>query len=161
MENNNDLEKLIRDLNDHMMSADESLKKLIFADKKYRKQSRILKIVLIALLSSTGLSLAFSSLHILSIALLTFSAANIFSLLSNESAIRTCDNMASKIVQYRNELEIKKQGYLNDTKKKNVNISYDNFAKESLGDEMLINDNLIEDDVTLDSVCEKTLIKRR
>ena len=41
MENNNDLEKLIRDLNDHMMSADESLKKLIFADKKYRKQKGI------------------------------------------------------------------------------------------------------------------------
>ena len=160
MENNNDLEKLIRDLNDHMMSADESLKKLIFADKKYRKQSRILKIALICLLSSFGLSLASNSL-VLPIALAAFSTIDVFSLLSNKMAIKTCDNMASKIVQYRNELEIKKQGYLRDVKEKNMDISYDNFNKTSFIDETLTNDDLIEDEVTLDSVCEKTLIKRR
>lgn len=160
MENNNDLEKLIRDLNDHMMSADESLKKLIFADKKYRKQNRILKIALVCLLSSFGLSLASNSL-VLPIALAAFSTIDVFSLLSNKMAIKTCDNMASKIVQYRNELEIKKQGYLRDAKEKDMDISYDNFNKTSFIDETLTNDDVIEDEVTLDSVCEKTLIKRR
>lgn len=160
MENNNDLEKLIRDLNDHMMSADESLKKLIFADKKYRKQNRILKIALVCLLSSFGLSLASNSL-VLPIALAAFSTIDVFSLLSNKMAIKTCDNMASKIVQYRNELEIKKQGYLRDAKEKDMDISYDNFNKTSFIDETLTNDDVIEDEVTLDSICEKTLIKRR
>lgn len=160
MENNNDLEKLIRDLNDHMMSADESLKKLIFADKKYRKQNRILKIALVCLLSSFGLSLASNSL-VLPIALAAFSTIDVFSLLSNKMAIKTCDNMASKIVQYRNELEIKKQGYLRDAKEKDMDISYDNFNKTSFIDETLTNDDVIEDEVTLDSVSEKTLIKRR
>lgn len=160
MENNNDLEKLIRDLNDHMMSADESLKKLIFADKKYRKQNRILKIALVCLLSSFGLSLASNSL-VIPIALAAFSTIDVFSLLSNKMAIKTCDNMASKIVQYRNELEIKKQGYLRDAKEKDMDISYDNFNKTSFIDETLTNDDVIEDEVTLDSVSEKTLIKRR
>lgn len=160
MENNNDLEKLIRNLNDHMMSADESLKKLIFADKKYRKQNRILKIALVCLLSSFGLSLASNSL-VLPIALAAFSTIDVFSLLSNKMAIKTCDNMASKIVQYRNELEIKKQGYLRDAKEKDMDISYDSFNKTSFIDETLTNDDVIEDEVTLDSVCEKTLIKRR
>ena len=160
MENNNDLEKLIRDLNNHMMSADESLKKLIFADKKYRKQNRILKIALVCLLSFFGLSLASNSL-VLPIALAAFSTIDVFSLLSNKMAIKTCDNMASKIVQYRNELDIKKQGYLRDAKEKDMDISYDNFNKTSFIDETLTNDDVIEDEVTLDSVSEKTLIKRR
>ena len=119
-----------------------------------------MKIALVCLLSSFGLSLASNSL-VIPIALAAFSTIDVFSLLSNKMAIKTCDNMASKIVQYRNELEIKKQGYLRDAKEKDMDISYDNFNKTSFIDETLTNDDVIEDEVTLDSVSEKTLIKRR